>query len=126
MCETPANTIMSKVKLDYPMKLHIQRIVLVEKRPFCYLDCFDFEVNGKRYSMTHGTFRNKISKLMNDGFVELQYCSGPAFYSIKGNTFTKPRPGKMTDNHTVVPSMSSLSSVSFIDNLPASRQTCHT
>lgn len=60
MCDTPANTIMGKVKLDHPMKMHMQKLVLLEKRPFCYRDFLDFEVDGRRYSITHGTFRNKI------------------------------------------------------------------
>ena len=94
---------MGKIKLDYPMKMHMQRLVLIEKRPFCYLDFLDFEVDGKRYSMTHGTFRNKISTLIKDGLVQLEYYSGPAFYSLKGFNFTKPKRG-MTDNHTVVSS----------------------
>jgi hypothetical protein len=118
------NKIMSKVKLDYAMKMYMQRLVRVEGRPFCFRDFLDFEVDGKKYNMSHGTFRNKISKLMNDGFVKLQYCSGPAFYSLKGNTFTKHK-REMTDNHTMVSPVSSMSSVSFIDNLPADKHAIH-
>jgi hypothetical protein len=115
---------MGKIKLDHPMKIHMQRLVRVESRPFCFRDFLDFEVDGKRYKMAHGTFRNKISILMKNGYVQLLYYSGPAFYSLKGVDFTKPRPG-MTDNHTVVSSLSSLSSVSFIDGLPADRHALH-
>ena len=61
---------MGKTKLDYAMKVHMQKIVRGEKRPFSYLDFLEFEVDGKRYSMTHGTFRNKISKLMKDGYAQ--------------------------------------------------------
>jgi hypothetical protein len=64
---------MAKVKLDYAMKVHMQRIVRVEKRPFCYHDFLNFEVNGKKYSMTHGTFRNKISQLVKNGYAQLEY-----------------------------------------------------
>jgi hypothetical protein len=124
MCETPANTTMGKIKLDYPMKMHIQKIVLVEKRPFCYLDCLDFEVDGKRYSMTHGTFRNKVRVLIKNGLVQLLYYSGAAFYSLNGVNFSKPR-AAMTSNHTVVSPVSSMSSVSFIDNLPADKHAIH-
>jgi hypothetical protein len=112
---------MGKTKLDYAMKVHMQRIVRLEKRPFCFRDFLDFEVDGKRYKMAHGTFRNKISTLVKNGLVQLLYYSGPAFYSLKGVDFTKPRLG-MTDNHTVVPQ---LSSVSFIDNLPSQRHSVH-
>jgi hypothetical protein len=115
---------MSKIKLDYPMKMHIQKIVLVEKRPFCYRDCLDFEVDGKGYSMTHGTFRNKVRVLIKNGLVQLLYYSGAAFYSLNGVNFTKPR-AAMTCNHTVVSLVSSVSSVSFIDNLPADKHALH-
>jgi hypothetical protein len=112
-------TSLGKAKLDYAMKMHAHRLVRVEKRPFCFRDFLDFEVDGKRYSMTHGTFRNKISMLVRSGYAQLQYNSGPAFYSLKGVDFTKLR---MTDNRTVIPPVSS---VSFIDNLPSERHSVH-
>src|SRR6266487_5202434 len=105
------------------MKKHINHLVLVEKRPFCFLDFLDFEVDGEHYSMAHGTFRNKISKLIREGFVELQYYSGPAFYSLKGVNLTKRK--IMTGDHAVVSSMSSMSPVSFIDNLPRDKHALH-
>jgi hypothetical protein len=116
--------VVGKKKLDYAMKMHIQRLVRVEKRPFCFRDFLDFEVDGKKYSMTHGTFRNKISKLMKDGYAQWQYSSGLAFYSLKGFNFTKPKP-RMTDHHTMVSPLSSVSSVSFIDTLPADKHALH-
>ena len=112
---------MGRAKLDYPMKVHMQRLVRVEKRPFCFRDFLEFEIGGKRYGMTPGTFRNKISRLVKDNYAQLLYYSGPAFYSLKGVSFTKPKPG-MTNNHTVV---SHLSSVSFIDNLPSETHSVH-
>ena len=115
---------MGKTKLDHPTKMHMQRLVRVEKRPFCFRDFLNFEVDDKKYSMTHGTFRNKISTLMKNGYVQLEYYSGPAFYSLKGVDFTKPR-SVMTDNRTAVSSVSSLSSVSFIDSLPADKHALH-
>ena len=74
--------------------------------------------------MAHGTIRNKISTFMKDGLVQLEYYSDPAFYSLKGVPFTKPR-REMTDNRTVVSSLSSVSSVSFIDNLPPDKYALH-
>jgi hypothetical protein len=112
---------MGKIKLDYAMKMHIQRLVRVEKRPFCFRDFLDFEVNGERYSMTHGTFRNKISALIKNGYVQWLFSSGTAFYSLKGVNFAKHK-REMTHNRTVVPQ---LSSVSFIDNLPSERHSVH-
>ena len=52
------------------------------------------------------------------------YCFGPAFYSLKGVHFAKPKQ-EMTGNHTVVPSLSSLSSVSFIDSLAVDKHALH-
>jgi len=115
---------MGKTKLDTPMKMHMQRLARVEKRPFCYHDFLEFEVDGKKYSMTHGTFRNKISQYLKNGSAQLEYYSGPAFYSLKGVHFAKPK-REMTDNHTVVPSLSSVSSLSFIDSLPADKHALH-
>ena len=115
---------MGKTKLDYAMKVHMQRIVRGENRPFCYRDFLEFEVDGKKYSMTHGTFRNKISQYVRSGYAQLEYYSGPAFYSLNGFNFAKPKPG-MTDNHTVVSSLSSVSSVSFIDSLPSDKHALH-
>jgi hypothetical protein len=110
---------MSKIKLVCAMKKHINHLALFEKRPFCFRDFLDFEVDGDHYSMAHGTFRNNISKLVRNGIVELQFYSGPAFYSLPGHNFTKRK--IMTGDHAVVSSMSSMSSVSFIDNLPTDK-----
>lgn len=55
---------MARTKLDYAMNVHINRLVRVKRRPFCFRDFLDFEIDGKHYSMAHGTFRNKISKLI--------------------------------------------------------------
>jgi hypothetical protein len=115
---------MGKTKLDYAMKVHMQRIVRGENRPFCYHDFLEFEVDGKKYNMTHGTFRNKISKLMKDGYAQWQYSSGLSFYSLKEFNFTKPKP-RMTDHHTVVSLVSSRSSVSFINSLPTDKHALH-
>ena len=112
---------MARTKLDNPMKVHMQRIVRGEGRPFCYHDFLEFEVDGKKYSMTHGTYRNKISQYVRSGYAQLEYYSGLAFYSLKGFNFAKPKPA-MTGNRTVV---SQLSSVSFIDNLPSQRHSVH-
>jgi hypothetical protein len=98
--------------------------VLIEKRPFCFRDFLDFDVDGKRYSMTHGTFRNKISTLIKNGDVQWQFSSGLAIYSLKGINFTRPK-REMTANRTVVSSVSSLSSVLFIQSLPADKHALH-
>jgi hypothetical protein len=115
---------MAKTKLDHAMKVHMQRIVRGEGRPFCFRDFLEFEVDGKKYSMAYGTFRNKISQYVRNGYAQLEYISGPAFYSLKGFNFTKPKP-RMTDHHTMVSSLSSVSSLSFIDSLPSDKHALH-
>jgi hypothetical protein len=57
-----------------------------------------FEVDGREYTMTHGTFRNKISKLREQGFVEFAYNSGIAFYTLKGVKIGKQAATSMTGN----------------------------
>ena len=74
--------------------------------------------------MTHGTYRNKISQYVRSGYAQLEFISGPAFYSLKGVHFGKHK-RVMTDNHTVVSPLSSVSSVSFIDTLPADKYALH-
>ena len=71
------------------MKLKIREIVLLEQRPVCYLDLRNFEINGKKYQMNHGTIRNNISKLKKSGVIELAFRSKPAFYTIPGKKFSK-------------------------------------
>ena len=65
--------------LDEAMQERMASIVLSERKPFCYFDFLTFEVAGFEYSMTHGTFRNKISKLMKKGEVEVSYRSVQTF-----------------------------------------------
>lgn len=87
-------------ELDKAILKHISHIVLEEHRLFSYQDFLRFIVDEKEYHIVHGTFRNKISKLMKDGRVEMVYNSGIAFYTLKGITTPKP----MTPDHTGVPS----------------------
>jgi hypothetical protein len=76
---------------------HMAYIVNEERRPFSFKDFFRFEVNGKKYKIKHGTFRNKISKLNKNGTVELVYNSHIAFYTLKGHKFGK---SVITHDHT--------------------------
>ena len=84
-------------KLDDAIENHMNYIVHTEYRPFCYYDFLSFEVDGKKYRMTHGTFRNKVSRLIKAGKVELEYYSRLAFYTIKGVHFgrRKHNPARM-------------------------------
>ncbi|MGH9981073.1 MAG: hypothetical protein ACRD6U_05930 [Nitrososphaeraceae archaeon] len=85
-------------ELDDAMKEHMAYLVFGEHKSFCYKDFMYFVVNGKSYTMTHGTFRNKLLKMMQNNEVELYTKSNPNFYTLKGHTFDN---GKlMTSNHT--------------------------
>ena len=66
-------------ELDSAMMKHISNIVLKEHRPFSYRDFLRFEVSEKEYKMQHGTFRNKISQLIQAQKVELAYNSHIGF-----------------------------------------------
>jgi hypothetical protein len=85
-------------KLLGAMKLKIKEIVLVQRRPFSYLDLAEFEIGGQNYKMCQGTFRNNISKLKKTGEIELAVGSRPAFYTIPGKKFNKA----MTHDHAGV------------------------
>jgi len=110
-------------ELDDAMEEQMAYIVFNERRPFSYRDFLHFEVEGKEYSMVHGTFRNKISKLIKAGQVEFSYNSCLAFYTLKGTKFAKA----MTSNHTG--DMASYSHshpiVRLIQNLPFDKSALH-
>src|SRR4051812_43758898 len=91
-------------KLLGAMKLRMKQIALIQDRPFSYLDFVEFEVGGQAYKMSHGTFRNYISKLKKSGNVKLVCSSKPALYTIPGKEFNKA----MTHDHmgvinTIIP-----------------------
>lgn len=90
---------MTLTELDDAMLKHIEYVNSNEKRAICVLDCRRFEIDGKEYEMTGGTFRNKISKFQKEGKVVFQFRSGHSYYSLPGYKFTK----SMTDDHTGVP-----------------------
>jgi hypothetical protein len=75
-------------------------IIINEDRPFSFKDFLCFNSYGKDYKMTHGTFRNKISKFIKEDIVELAYNSGISFYTLKG---AKIGGKTITPNHTGVP-----------------------
>jgi hypothetical protein len=78
-------------ELDSAIWKRMVYIVEVEKRPFSYTDFVpSFNVNGKSYSITKTTFRNKISILLKKEKIQVAYHSSQTFYIIKGITFDKP------------------------------------
>jgi hypothetical protein len=89
-------------KLDDAMLDHIKYIIFNERRPFSYLDFRSFSVQGEKYTMKHGTFRNKISRLVRHGIAELEFKSNITFYTLKGTNFGKKKmmmTRSMTPNH---------------------------
>ena len=66
-------------ELSDAMLEHMAYIVHVEKRPFSYKDFISFQVNGKNYTMDHGTIRNYFYKLKKHGELEFEYNSRIAY-----------------------------------------------
>ena|SRR5215208_7205375 len=87
-------------ELDDAMKAHMSYLVCNEHKPFSYKDFVYFKTNGNTYTMTHGTFRNKISSLIQNGEVELYIKSNPNFYTLKGCRFDNGT--SMTGHHMEV------------------------
>lgn len=83
-------------QLDEAMLNHMRHL----ERPSSYLDFQSFEVNGKTYGMTHGTYRNKVWKFKRAGIVETEYNSGTAFHTLKDVHF-----GKRKRRRIMTPSM---------------------
>lgn len=119
------------------MIIHIYYLVHDEQRPFSYRDFMKFEVDGHEFKMTHGTFRNIISRLVQERLVEVSYKSSITFYTLRGIKFDNARRIAMTGNHTEVASSSvsgspaSPSSLSsnpiyrMIRDLPLDRSSVH-
>ena len=81
--------------LDDAMLRKMKNIVLMEHRPFIYKDFID--------CMSHGTFRNNISKLRRESIVELVSNSHTAFYTLRGYHFGNNT--LMTRNHMGISSV---------------------
>lgn len=82
-------TVNQFTELEVAMRKHAEFIFVNEQRTFSFLDFLHFKVDGREYTMTHGTFRNKISKFREKGIVEPAFNSGIAFYTLKGVQFGK-------------------------------------
>jgi hypothetical protein len=102
------------------MVMQIYHIVRDEQRPFSYRDFIRFEVDGQEFKMTHGTFRNNISRLGKEGLTEISYKSNITFYSLRGVRFDKASRIAVTGDHTGVPS-SSVASPSSLSSNPLYR-----
>jgi hypothetical protein len=76
--------------LDEAMKKYMRQLTS-QGTPFSYRDFLSFNVEDKNYKMKHGTFRNKISKLVKVGEVEPYIWSGQMYYIINGLGFVKSK-----------------------------------
>ena len=99
-----SRTVKALSDLTDAMIIHIHHLVHEEQRPFSYLDFMKFEVEGREFKMTHGTFRNNVSSLMKEGLVEVSYKSSITFYTLRDVKFDKASRITMTSNHTGFPS----------------------
>lgn len=115
-------------ELNLAMDQRMEHIVLKEERPFSFVDFSRFEVNGKEYRMSHGTFRNEISKRIKSGMAELDYNCGTAYYTLVGHRFGRP---KMTHSHTGGILLSGVAVgrqtplYKWLKNLPVEKQSLH-
>ena len=110
--------------LDEAMLKHMKFIVITEHRPFSFKDFETFEVDGKDYGMKHGTFRNKVSKYINQEIVEVVYNSHISFYTLKGQNFGTN--SSVTDNHMGSSSVTSVTElVELVEELPLDNKSIH-
>ena len=107
----------STMKSSVAMKLWMNQIVVVQRRPISYLDFAEFKINGHTYKMSHGVFRNCISRLKKAKEVQLASRSKPAYYTIPGKEFNKA----MTHNHTGVAVIKSVIPEHLVKNTPIYR-----
>lgn len=113
------------------MIIHIHHLVHDEQRPFSYLDFMKFEVDGYGFKMTHGTFRNIISRLVQEGLVEVSYKSSITFYTLRGIKFDNVSRISMTRNHmgvmqsNTMPQLSNNPIYRIIKDLPLGKNSVH-
>jgi hypothetical protein len=117
-------------ELDEAMLARMKEIVYTEHRPFCYKDFETFVINEKIYNVAHGTFRNKISKLLKEGEIELEFNSKICFYTLKGIHFGN----RMTRNHMGISSVIAVTGVmgnemedllNYLKTIPAKEASVH-
>jgi hypothetical protein len=80
--------------------------------------------------VSHGTFRNNISRLRKERLIEISYKSNIAFYTLRGVKFGKASRIAMTDNHEVVTphatqQLSSNPVYRIIKDLPLEKNSVH-
>ncbi|MGH9990568.1 MAG: hypothetical protein ACREAS_09040 [Nitrososphaera sp.] len=91
-------TVMNSQKISRfdAMRKRMREIVVLEGRPFSFVDFRSFEVDGKQYELKHGVIRNYLSKLTKSGEITFSFNTGAAYYTLPGKNFTKQN---MTATH---------------------------
>jgi hypothetical protein len=110
-------------KLEDAMLAHMHNIIDNVGPVFWYKDFISFEVNGKKYGMKRGTFRNKISKFRKAGIVKVAFHTTFAAYTLSGVKLPRP----VTPNHAGVNYRHHSKNLLYqmIENLPLKRQSIH-
>lgn len=126
MTVTLYNTTKGLSSLHEVLIKHMTYLVKEECRPASYRDFLHFEVDGIEYKISHGTFRNLISKSIKAGEIEIDYRSGPTYYTLKGARFGKP----MTVDQTGVSTSKSVTGKNdllyqMVKNLPLDSTSVH-
>jgi hypothetical protein len=103
-------------------------IVGVERRPFSYLDFVpSFNMDGKVFNITRGTFKNQVSQMLKSGELEVVCYSPQGFYSLKGVTVAKP----LNEDHIGAPLPNELKHIKndpfyrSVKNLPFGHKSLH-
>jgi hypothetical protein len=103
-------------------------IVEVERRPFSYMDFVpSFNMDGKVFNITRGTFKNQVSQMLKSGELEVVCYSPQGFYSLKGVTVEKP----LNEDHIGVPLSNELNYIKndpfyrTVKNLPFGQKSLH-
>ncbi len=95
------------------MLKRIFHFVCDEHRNFCFKDFLDI--------MRHKTYRTKISKLIKDGIVEVDYKSSETFHTLMGHKF-----GKSGTRHPTGVSVPNNDPIyDMLKNLPMDKQAIH-
>ena len=115
--------------LDSALWKRIIQIVQIENRPFSYRDFVPkFELDGQSYSIAYGTFRNKLSDMLNAGKIQVICYSPQAFYTLKAIESQTPMTGYhkgIVLSPLLYRHLSNDPVYRIIQNLPLGRRSLH-
>ena len=82
-------TVSLSSELVQAMLDHMGTIVYGDSRPFSFKDFETFTHESKQFTTKHGHIRDIFSALKKAGKIVSCYRSGPAFYTLPGQSFTR-------------------------------------